>query len=103
MVFKWFNSDFLRESVIVKDRLIEIIDREIVSVQTAISLAASDKEGEKLELQKLKQSLLIKKAMAEFEAEEIVKKRVDLRIAFSALIFSAFAVVVSMLTLYIKV
>ena len=102
MIIKWFNSDFLRESTIVKKRLVEIIDNEIKSIKTSISVSPSDREAEKLELHKLLQSLLVKRSLAEFEAEEIVKKRLDLRISFSALIISILAALISMWAVFMK-
>lgn len=58
-----------------------------------------DRIAEKEELHKLMASLLVRKALAEFEAEEIVKRRIDMRAAFLALLMSFLSLIISVYTL----
>lgn len=102
MIFQWFNKSLDKEKEQTKERLVAVLDKEIHSIKSSIQNTPSDRIGQKDELHKLMASLIVRKALAEFESEEIIKKRMDMRVSFFALVMSSLSLLFSIATFMLR-
>jgi len=102
LIIQSFEKELNSETVKTKQRLTDILEKEIADIKKTISNMPHHKSEQKSELHRIFSELLVKKALAEFEAEEIVKKRMDMKISFYALICSSIAILISIASFFAK-
>ena len=83
-----------------KAHLIEILDKEINNLKSAIH-EAYDSDA-RSELQRVRIALRVRRALVDFEAEEVVNRRMNRRQAFGGLIFSVPSLIISILAIWIS-
>ncbi len=85
----------------IEQQLIHKIAKEIKSIDRSMQNGKLSQE-DKLELNKLRNGLVVRKSMAVYESEEIARNRMQLRASYLALVMSAVALIVSVTTVLIK-
>ena len=92
-IIKSFNKAWERERKKVAEHLSGVLKREIESLRTSISVETNEEDAS--ELRRLLPQLILRQALVDYESEEIVKRRMDMRASYFAIVISAAALIVS--------
>lgn len=101
MFIKYFNKTWEKERDQIEIKLKERLKKEIKSIDWSMKNGGLTQE-DKLELNKLRNQLLVREAMAVYESEEIARNRMQLRASYLALILSSVALIISVATVLAK-
>lgn len=88
-----FNQAWENERKKVAAHLSGVLDNEINSLRSSISVESNEEHAS--ELRRILSQLILRKAFVDYESEEIVKRRMDMRASYLAVVTSAAALVVS--------
>jgi hypothetical protein len=103
MFIKRFNRAWETERQKIELRLSEDLKKEIDSLNFAITVEKNDDPDYTMELKKMKATLTLRKALVYYESEQIAKQRMQLRISYIAILMSSIALVISVLSVLLKV
>jgi hypothetical protein len=98
MFIEFFSRAWEKERQKVESRLRVLLENEIENLRFAIKTTEDSEYS--LELKKVLVSLVLRKTLVAYESEEIVKRRMDLRISFFAIVLSSIALIVSTVSLF---
>lgn len=101
MIIGRFNKEWERERDLIEQQLTQKLAKEIKSIDWSMRNGSLTQE-DKLELNKLRSNLVVRKSMAVYESEDIARNRMQLRASYLALVMSAVALIVSVTTVLIK-
>lgn len=101
MIIGRFNKEWERERDLIEQQLTQKLAKEIKSIDRSMRNGNLTQE-DKLELNKLRSNLVVRKSMAVYESEDIARNRMQLRASYLALVMSAVALIVSVTTVLIK-
>ncbi len=101
MIIGRFNKEWERERDLIEQKLTQKLAKEIKSIDRSMRNGSLTQE-DKLELNKLRSNLVVRKSMAVYESEDIARNRMQLRASYLALVMSAVALIVSVATVLIK-
>lgn len=101
MIISRFNKAWEKERDLIEQQLTEKLAKEIKSIDWSMHNGNLTQE-DKLELNKLRNNLVVRKSMAVYESEDIARNRMQLRASYLALVMSAVALIVSVTTVLIK-
>ena len=92
-IIEAFNQAWENERKKVATHLSDVLKNEIKSLRASI-LVESNKEHAS-ELRRMLSQLILRKALVDYESEEIVKRRMDMRASYLAVVTSAAALIIS--------
>ena len=92
-IIESFNKAWERERKKVAEHLRGVLKKEIESLRTSISGEGNEEHAS--ELRRLLPQLILRQALVDYESEEIVKRRMDMRASYLAIVISATALIVS--------
>ena len=98
-----FNRDWEAERKKIELRLSEGLKKEIDSLNFAITTEMHEDPDYTVELKKMKANLTLRKSLVYYESEQIAKERMQLRISYIAILMSSIALVISILSVLLKV
>ena len=98
MFIEFFNRAWEKERQKVESRLGVLLENEIENLRFAIKTTEDPEYS--LELKKVLVNLVLRKTLVAYESEEIVKRRMELRISFFAIVLSSIALIVSTVSLF---
>ena len=101
MIISSFNKAWEKERDLIEQQLTKKLAEEIKSIDWFMR-NGNLTQGDKLELNKLRNNLVVRKSMAVYESEEIARNRMQLRASYLALVMSAVALIISVTTVLIK-
>lgn len=101
MLVRQFNKMWESERATIETTLISKLDNEIRALGTSASMP-SEKEEWRHELHKIRANLILRKAFAVFESEEIVRHRLTLRSSYLAVFMSGVALIISVTALFLR-
>lgn len=96
-----FNKAWERERALIEAQLTERITKELKAIDFSMR-APSMSEQDKLELNKLRNQLVLRRSMAIYESEDIARNRMQLRASYLALFMSSIALIISVVTVLAK-
>lgn len=88
-----FNKAWESEREKVAQHLSGVLENEIESLKSSISVETNEEHSS--ELRKLLPQLILRQALVAYESEEIVKRRMDMRASYLAMVISAAALLIS--------
>ncbi len=92
-IIEAFNRAWEKEREKVTAHLSSVLDNEINSLRSSISVESNEEHAS--ELRRILSQLILRKAFVNYESEEIVKRRMDMRASYLAVVTSAAALVIS--------
>ena len=92
-IIKSFNRAWEKERKKVADHLSGVLKKEIKNLRTSISVETNEKHAS--DLLRLLTQLILRQVLVDYESEEIVKRRMDMRASYLAIVISAAALIVS--------
>jgi hypothetical protein len=104
MILRNFNKAWGKERGIIEKQLIEKLSQNIKDIDFSMKQQAGPvvKEAED-HLRQLRNELVARRSMAVYEAEEIVRNRMQLRASYLALVMSSVALIISVATVLAKI
>ncbi len=104
MLIRRFNRAWEKERDIIEAQLADRLDTLIAAVNREIASIRADHLAEdKRDLYKLRDSLQTRKALLIFEAEEIARHRMQMRVSYLAFLMSSIALLVSVVAVLSKI
>ena len=101
MLIKLFNKAWEKERKRIEERLSAQFEHEIKCINFGIDNEEKDSDY-RLELQRMRAALQLRKSLAAFESEEIVHRRMQQRTAYLALFTTVLALLVSIMVFLLK-
>ena len=101
MFLRAFNKAWELERAKIEKDLVERLEKEISSVGRSYEAATPSSEHRQT-LGKLKSELVLRKALAIYESEEIARARMQLRSSYLAVLMSSVALLISIITVLSK-
>ena len=101
MFLKIFNKAWEEERGIIESQLTAKLKEQINSMEETITSCRNGSE-QHINLVKLRNELVLRKSLAIYESEEIARNRMQLRASYLAVLMSSVALVISVVTVLIK-
>ena len=101
MLLKYFNKTWEKERDLIEIQLKERLKKEIKSIDHSMKNGGLSQD-DKLELNKLRNQLVVRESMAVYESEEIARNGMQLRASYLALVMSSLALIISVTIVLLK-
>lgn len=102
MLIKSFNKAWEKERNFIEKQLQSKLDEQIRELKKALHAPGYMDDDTRSSLSKMHNELVLRKALAVYESEEIARSRMQLRSSYLALIMSSLALIISITTVLIK-
>lgn len=104
MLLRSFNRAWEKEREIIEAQLVAKLDENIKGIDHSMRVQAGRmvKEAED-HLRSMRNELVTRRSMAVYEAEDIARNRMQLRSSYLALLMSSVALIISVLTVLVKI
>lgn len=102
MLIRSFNKAWEKERDIIESQIQSKLDEQIKNLMITLRAPGYMDDETRLSLNKMRNELILRKAFAIYESEEIARNRMQLRSSYLALIMSSVALIISMSTVLIK-
>jgi hypothetical protein len=103
MLLRAFNKAWERERDAIEVQLMAKLDEQIRGLHKSINSQGYMDEEMRHSLMKMRNELVLRKALAVYESEDIARNRMQLRSSYLAVIMSAVALIISVVTVLAKV
>jgi hypothetical protein len=102
VIIRLFNRAWEKERALIEEQLTKKLADEIRSIDASMRSSSMTQE-DRLELNKLRNQLVVRKSIAVYESEEIARNRMQLRTSYLAVFMSSVALIISVATVLLKI